>query len=86
MPITDEARDVADAISSMFRVEVLLARMAPGFAHPIEFGENFFFQRHAFKDCFDHNIRFVKVVVGQRCSNEIYPLVHDLLGKASALH
>ena len=60
VPMTDPGREVAAAISSIFSVEVLLARIAPRLADAIEFVEDLFLERHAFEDGFDDHVRFAK--------------------------
>ena len=79
VPITICGRDVAEAISSMFSVEVFEARIAPGLADLVELAEDLLLQRHAFKHRFDHHVGFGEAVVGQRGLNQRHALVHHFL-------
>ena len=59
-------REVAEAISSMLNVDVLLARMAPALQTRSSFSQHFFLEGHAFENSFNHNVRFREIVVAQR--------------------
>ena len=86
VPITISGRDVADAISSMLSVEVLLARMAPGLQILSSSREDLLLQRHAFEDRFDDHVGLLEAVVGERGRDQRHALVHQLLREAAALH
>ena len=57
MPTTSCGRAVAAAISSTSRVEVLVASIAPGFADPVEIGEDPLLEVHLLEHRLDHDIR-----------------------------
>ena len=86
VPMTDAGREVAEAISSISRVEVLLARIAPGLHDAIQFGEDLLLQRHAFEDGLDDDVGLVEIGVIQGGLDQLQALVHHCLGEASALH
>ena len=59
-------RYVAEAISSIFKVEVLVARIAPGLITLSNSREDLFLKRHAFKDRFHHHVHFAEAFVSER--------------------
>jgi len=62
VPMTNSGRAVLEAISSMLKVEVLLAKMAPGLQTRSSSLKTSFFERHAFEDGFDHEVHARKSV------------------------
>ena len=68
------AASVAEAISSMSSVEVLVARTQPGLAHAIELGEDLLLQRHVFEHRLDDQVRRLEAVVAELRLNQREPL------------
>ena len=56
---------MTEAISSISRYEVLDARMQPGLAMRVDFGEHLLLQRHALEDRLGDDVRVVEAVVGE---------------------
>ncbi len=56
------------AISSMSRVEVLVARIAPGLRLGVERGENLLLDRHVLEHRLDHEVGMREAVIGQLAS------------------
>ena len=65
VPMTASGRFVADAISSMLSVDVLLAKIASGLQTRVQFAKDLLLQRHAFKHRFNHHIHVLESVVAQ---------------------
>ncbi len=84
--MTISGREVADAISSTFKRGGVAGQYCAGLADFVELGEDFFLQRHAFKNRFNHHVHFAELVIAQSGSDELEAFVHELLGEASALH
>jgi len=63
VPMTDAGREVEAAISSMFSVEVLLARIAPDLHTRSSSPKTSFLRARPSKDCLDDHIRLGEVVV-----------------------
>src|SRR5580658_4541317 len=55
-------------------------------ADAIEFSEDFFLERHAFEDGFNHQIGIRKRIVTERRLNQLEPLVNKVLRETAALH
>ena len=62
-PMTIWGRLVAEAISSMLRVEVFDARMQSGFGDLVQITEDLFLERHALENRFDDDIGLVEAFV-----------------------
>ena len=66
MPITSSGREVALAIVSISRVEVLVARIAPRLRDRLEFRENFALQVHALEHRLDDDVGVAQIAVVER--------------------
>ena len=57
-----------------------------GLANAVEFREDFFLERHAFKDGFDDDVGVRERIVGERRLNQFETLVDEGLCEAAAFH
>ena len=77
--MTDSGREVADAISSILKVDVLLAENCACFANAIQFPEHFPLQGHALENGFDHEVGSGEIAVAQRWRDALQSLFGHFL-------
>ena len=73
------------AISSMFRYEVLVARIAPGLAMRVEAGEHLLLDRHVLEHRLDDEVAVGEVVEGERAREQADALLDVRIGQPAAL-
>ena len=78
VPITEPGREVAEAISSMLSVDVLLARIASGRHDAIQLAEDFFLERHALEHGLDDHIDLAEIVVADRRLDDLQAFIREL--------
>ena len=87
VPMTDAGREVADAISSIFSVEVLLARIAPGLQTRSSSPKTSFFSAMPSKTASIDDVGLGEIGRNSGWAViELQALVNRCLGEASALH